>query len=339
MDKSSYLFSIIVPIYKTEKYLSECIDSVLEQEFQNYEIVLVDDGSPDKCPQICDYYASKYSNIICIHKENGGLSDARNAGIINAKGEWLLLLDSDDKLCSQDALANMSEIIGKIDEPVIFCPNMIYFKGNFCKCQGNFPKNIDICSPILLYKLCKKGKIKFCAPLFITKRDFVVKNALFFKQGILHEDLEWIPRILLLTNRISILHISYYSYRQNDNSIMHNFCEKNVYDLIGIIEYYINSNQKYSVFYSKMNVTIISYWLAMIFFFFVSFVLPNIRHMQLIKTFKRKILFLSKVLLYGYGYKNLLLYVYLKIFKVDITLYTLKLINTVKKKYDKIFTS
>ena len=88
--------SIIVPVYKVEKYLSKCIESILAQTFQDFELILVDDGSPDLCGDICEEYALKDSRIKVLHKENGGLSDARNAGIELAQGEYLAFIDSDD---------------------------------------------------------------------------------------------------------------------------------------------------------------------------------------------------------------------------------------------------
>lgn len=90
------LISIIVPIYNVEKYLTTCIDSILRQDYNNIEVILVDDGSPDNCPAICDEYLKKDSRIEVIHKKNGGLSDARNAGLAIAKGEYITFIDSDD---------------------------------------------------------------------------------------------------------------------------------------------------------------------------------------------------------------------------------------------------
>lgn len=92
----THLISIIVPIYKVETYLEKCIVSILSQTLRDIEIILVDDGSPDNCGKICDSYASKDSRIVVIHKKNGGLSSARNAGIDIAKGEYLMFVDSDD---------------------------------------------------------------------------------------------------------------------------------------------------------------------------------------------------------------------------------------------------
>lgn len=88
--------SIIVPVYKVEQYIHRCVDSILAQTFTDYELILVDDGSPDRCGEICDEYARKDPRVKVIHKKNGGLSDARNAGLDNATGEWLSFVDSDD---------------------------------------------------------------------------------------------------------------------------------------------------------------------------------------------------------------------------------------------------
>lgn len=90
------LLSIVVPVYDVEQYLPRCIDSILEQTFTDFELILVNDGSTDNCPIICDEYADKDDRIKVIHKENGGLSDARNTGINKASGKYISFIDSDD---------------------------------------------------------------------------------------------------------------------------------------------------------------------------------------------------------------------------------------------------
>ena len=104
------LFSVIVPIYNIEKYLKNCIDSVLAQSFTDFELILVDDGSPDGCPAICDDYAKTDARIRVIHKPNGGLVSARQAGIAVARGEYIFNVDGDDALCT-DALESVYTII------------------------------------------------------------------------------------------------------------------------------------------------------------------------------------------------------------------------------------
>ena len=105
------IISTIIPIYKVEKYLQTCIESVVNQTIKDLEIILVDDGSPDYCPEICDAWAQKDSRIKVIHKENGGLSDARNAGLDIAQGEYISFVDSDDWIAP-----NMYEIMLEVIE-------------------------------------------------------------------------------------------------------------------------------------------------------------------------------------------------------------------------------
>ena len=90
------LITIVVPVYKVEQYLDKCVNSIINQTYKNLEIILVDDGSPDNCGKMCDEYAKNDNRIVVIHKENGGLSDARNAGIEIAKGKYISFIDSDD---------------------------------------------------------------------------------------------------------------------------------------------------------------------------------------------------------------------------------------------------
>lgn len=108
-------FSIIVPVYKVEEYLRECVDSILNQEYTDFEVILVDDGSPDNCPQICDEYAAKDSRIRVLHKENSGVSDSRNRGIEMAQGEYLWFVDSDDYIAENAFLTALKYVEQKPD--------------------------------------------------------------------------------------------------------------------------------------------------------------------------------------------------------------------------------
>jgi len=114
------LISIVVPVYKVEKYLGRCVESLLAQTYRNVEIILVDDGSPDHCPQMCDDYAAKYEKIHVIHQENKGLSGARNTGIDHAKGELIAFVDSDD-LWSPYFLENLYKALKENDADISQC--------------------------------------------------------------------------------------------------------------------------------------------------------------------------------------------------------------------------
>lgn len=121
-------FSVIVPIYKVEKYLERCIESVLSQTFSDFELILVDDGSPDKSPEICDSYEKKDQRIVVVHKENGGLVSARQAGIKIAKGEYVLNLDADDAI-ENYTLETAYEIIKSTDTDVVTFSIKHYING------------------------------------------------------------------------------------------------------------------------------------------------------------------------------------------------------------------
>lgn len=110
--------SVIVPVYKVEKYLRACIDSILAQTFTDFELILVDDGSPDNCGAICDEYRSRDERIIVIHKENGGVTAARRDGVDRSRGEWVMFVDSDDKLY-EDALSSLLPFTKSIDVDLV----------------------------------------------------------------------------------------------------------------------------------------------------------------------------------------------------------------------------
>lgn len=133
--------SVIVPIYKVEKYIRGCIESVLSQDFTDFELILVDDGSPDGCPDICDGYAEKDARIKVIHKQNGGLVSARKAGIKAACGEYVINLDGDDEL-TPDALRTVYGIAQNTSADII-CFSYIYHN------SGNIKIKEDIVSEML----------------------------------------------------------------------------------------------------------------------------------------------------------------------------------------------
>ena len=105
--------SFVIPVYKVEKYLDECVQSILKQTYRDYEILLVDDGSPDLCPEMCDHWARVDDRIKTLHKPNGGLSDARNYGLRHAMGEYIVFIDSDDFWCHDDDLQKLMAVAEK----------------------------------------------------------------------------------------------------------------------------------------------------------------------------------------------------------------------------------
>ena len=207
------LFSIIVPIYDVERYLTQCIESVLAQDYSNYELILVDDGSPDNSIDICTKYAKQYSNIVFIHKINGGVSDARNAGIQIARGEYLMFLDSDDYWEGTTILSDLQNIITENNPDVIFNymssvypDKIVNHYINRDKLIGSFKEDFQ--------DLYQDG-IYLGFPFTKTiKRELILKNHLFFIKGRSFEDVAWSFFLTKYISSYAIYKNCFYMYRR-----------------------------------------------------------------------------------------------------------------------------
>jgi glycosyltransferase involved in cell wall biosynthesis len=231
------LISIIIPVYNVEEYIRLCLDSVLTQTFSDYECILVDDGSPDNCPTICDEYAEKDFRFSVIHKKNGGLSDARNEGIKIAKGEYIVLLDSDDFFTDSKALANLQRIIETTKPVVIYNSHFTIFKDDDVTSSDSFDKDFIYGDTIHFYKELVRSKITLCGCRFTLNRDFLLRQHLFFKIGILNEDAHWIPRVICATSGVAVNHNLFYTFRTGrPGSITTVISPKLLFDSISTIE-------------------------------------------------------------------------------------------------------
>ena len=207
------LFSIIVPIYNVERYLEQCIESVLAQDYQNYELILVDDGSPDNSIDICVKFAKQYPNIIFIRKINGGLSDARNAGIKLARGKYLMFLDSDDYWDGTTILSDLQKIITENNPDVIFnylksvYPDKIvnhYIKRD--KLTGSFQEDFQ--------DLYQDGIYLGFAWTKVIKKEIILKNHLLFIKGRNFEDIPWSFSLVKHIKDYAIYQNCFYMYRR-----------------------------------------------------------------------------------------------------------------------------
>jgi len=221
------LFSVIVPVYKVEPYIHRCVDSLLAQVYQDFEIILVDDGGEDACPRICDDYAAKDSRITVIHKPNGGLSDARNAGLRTAKGEYVLFVDSDDAV-QPNALQCFSEIAQANYD--IICADGNVIGGNLC--FAHISEYGAFSGEAFLKRSLTCNQMPMAAVLNLYRRAFLLENQLFFKDGILHEDEQFTPRAFLKADTVFNSGIVFYDYYIHGGSITRSpNLQKNAQDL------------------------------------------------------------------------------------------------------------
>lgn len=207
-------FSIVVPVYNVRSYVHECLKSVDDQCYKNFEVIIVNDGSTDDSLEICQRFIENKPNFKIISQLNQGLSEARNSGVKVARGDYLIFLDSDDYWDNHDFLSLMNECIQKKESDVILFGYKKYFenKNNFiARIHYNYEEN--------LYKIIKEGLFITSAWNKAIKRKFFIDNSLFFIKGIYSEDIDWCYRILCNTNKVIYSGIDAYVYRQRAGSI------------------------------------------------------------------------------------------------------------------------
>lgn len=241
--------SVIIPVYNTERYLEQCLKSVMKQTYQNMEVILVDDGSQDSCPEICDEYVLRDKRCHVIHKENGGLSSARNAGLEKASGDYGIFVDSDDYWMNENGLEqlvrrikkNRADILNfgyqKYDEDTKAAVPYFSDKTAFDFINGNKKEQ--------LRQLTEKNLFIASACNKLIKMD-ILKETL-FEKNVYSEDVEWCGRLLVKAESFDFMNLTFYSYRQRSESITHSISEKNCSDLknaiIGCVKISMKASQ------------------------------------------------------------------------------------------------
>lgn len=230
-------FSIIIPVYNVEKYLSECVDSILNQTFDSFELILVDDGSTDKSPAICDQYAANDKRVKVIHKENGGQSSARNAGTGIASAEYIIYIDSDDFIMDSDCLKKIYNAAKGKD--------LIFFKHKklddetkqFSNCTYGFSAIADGTEYLDALEAMIKTDSFFGMPWNkCIKREIIEKNGIRFQEGLTGEDMDWIYYVISGAKSLAAIDEPFIAYRQRKNSVTSSVKIKNLSDYVYILE-------------------------------------------------------------------------------------------------------
>ena len=232
--------SVIIPVYNVYKYVNECVSSVLKLK-QDFEMILVDDGSTDGSGELCDQLALGNSRIRVIHQENAGLSSARNTGIRNATGDYLMFLDSDDFIDPHETDQMFTQFNGSAEVLMGFYNNYYEqdnsYKAEECNALFKFGNTLCDISDFLPSVPRSGASCYMVAWRFIVSRNFILENELFFTKGIYHEDEEWTQRLLTQTEKIFVANRFFYQYRQaRSGSIMATVKPKHVLDSFFIME-------------------------------------------------------------------------------------------------------
>lgn len=222
-------FSIIIPIYNVEKYLEECIQSILRQTFKEYEIILVDDGSTDRSSQICDNYVQKEEKISVIHKKNGGAASARNAGIKAAIGDFLVFIDSDDYFADNYFLQSVYHVLEegaaqKKDIDVIVYGSIKYWEDNRHiipqKRYEGLAKINSLSRAEALNCMVEENRFAVSANLHAVRRSFITERQIYFDETLQNaEDIEWTFHLMSKCPHIYGMNSLPYRYRVRKNSL------------------------------------------------------------------------------------------------------------------------
>lgn len=236
---NNLFFSIIVPVYNTERELKRCIESVTVQSFRDYEVLLIDDGSTDGSGELCDVIEKKDNRFHVFHQSNQGSSAARNKGIMHAKGQYVLFLDSDDCWSDSSALSKISEIIMKtpnidvITSGVsLFYENGDLFKNRFVEKQEGIDK-FSVLKPLVY-----KNQWFSAIYVKVLRREFLIENNILFPKGYISgEDIEFTAKVMVLCKYIYIYdEIFYKRIIRKSGSITSSIGKKNITDILSVIE-------------------------------------------------------------------------------------------------------
>ncbi len=233
------LISVIIPVYNVERYLTECVRSVVEQSYRTLEIILVDDGSTDSSGEICDRFAAEDPRVRVLHKEYGGVSDARNLGVDEAKGEYIIFIDSDDYWDSATAVERAVKILKQ--KPTI---DMLYFDFKFLV-DGKFrtPPPYDV-SQInghskveALRHLITMDRFMVTVWSRFIRRKVLIDGGVRFKKGLLSEDYDWNFGAVIAAREIYAMEedANFYVYRIREGSLTYNTSTQNLVDVWSII--------------------------------------------------------------------------------------------------------
>lgn len=229
--------SIIIPVYRVEAYLGECIDSILCQEHSDFEVILVDDGSPDRCGAICDEYAAADHRVKVIHKENGGASDARNCGMTQANGEYVLFMDGDDFWADKQVLTRLVSRVRQTN------PDILNY--SYQKYWAESGRRIPYCAPVAAmpvgvdreqqYGYLTDNGLYIASPCNkMIRRELL--QAIPFRKGNRCEDIEWCARLAYHAGSMDYIPETFYIYRQREGSTRYTIQDKNCEDLASTIQ-------------------------------------------------------------------------------------------------------
>lgn len=247
------LISFIIPIYNVEKYLHKCVDSIINQEIDNYEILLINDGSNDRSPQICDNYAKQYSNVKVFHTENRGQSAARNTGIMNSNGKYIFFIDSDDYYID-GALRYFKDVIDEnLDVDLVLGKIRIFYENSDRMHAKTVYKNLKAINGMSGEKafqyLVKTNQFLVSPYSFMVKRSILVDNHILFDEKMrCAEDIFFTPQVYFKAKKVVGIDEFFLMYRKNrEDQLTHNITLEKEKSVLFAIDKSVNEVDSYKI--------------------------------------------------------------------------------------------
>lgn len=319
MKKNKTRFSIIIPAYNVEKYLAECVNSVLRQKYDDFEILLIDDGSNDQTACICDEF-KKNTNVHVYHKDNEGVAQTRNYGVNIANGDYVIFLDSDDYWCNDDFLKDLNDIILQNAPELIISDSKKVYETYTKKTKE---KIIPLKGNDIRY-LIVNNYFRICAWDKVVRRDILINNNICFRKGVLSEEIEWCAILYKYCNNVFYYNKKVYCYRQRLGSITKSVNRKHILNILeginiceSLLKEMAEDKKKYFNYYVARVVSML--------------IIARSKIVEDLSDIDAEISTKSKYLIYSKRIREPLLWMLLKMFSLKTTLKFLRLVSKCKK--------
>lgn len=320
------LFSIIIPIYKVEKYLRECIDSVLSQSFSDFEVILVDDGSPDDCPRICDEYERKDNHVKVLHQVNAGQASARNVAISVAQGDYIICLDGDDRFADSSVLKAICENVADTPDVLIYGYKKL-FEINGLYGIDVVPKfESGINKEDVLFAQLKDDSYGGQAWTKAVKTSLLRENKIQFRIGMVGEDTDWYLKVLMCAKSFGCLSKPCVIYRQRADSTSHAPKITALTDFLWILEHWTQKLEKEDLLPQMYNalMSVLAYYYPNLLIIYSCF------KKDYSLAYKNRIKKLSTIQRYSVSSRARKVKMFYNLFGFDITVLLLKLLSRLR---------
>ncbi|MBQ9929652.1 MAG: glycosyltransferase [Oscillospiraceae bacterium] len=317
-------FSVVVPVYNSEKYLAECVDSVLRQSYADFELILVDDGSKDGSGALCDAYAQADARVKVIYKENGGQSTARNAGIRAATGKYAVFLDSDDFIDSDDFFAELHDALENGADVAVFRYYKYFSPEKKSDCGVSLAGVTFESKGQFLAELVKRDAF-FCSCWSkCTKMALLKENDIQFDEALRCEDMDWYYRVVSAAQSFTVLDKPYINYRQRENSVTSAFNPRSISDYVITIEkWYARLDQTEDPLEREALLSSLAK-------LYCNLLISYARNSGKVKAMKKPIFAFKKLLSYQMNPRTRLIGKFNRLFGLNLTCLALKVLDKVK---------